>query len=74
MYDLYLESLTDYDKVKSDVDKKNFLTFLGSSDRDKLKEDKKAHGNLLIYHEIMTFILANQKDAMLLTNDTTEND
>jgi len=43
----------------------NFWTFPGSGDRDKLKEDKKTHGDLLIYHEIMAFILANQEDAIL---------
>lgn len=41
LYDLYLELLSDYDKVKTDTDERNLLTFFGSSDREKLKEDKK---------------------------------
>lgn len=41
LYDLYLELLSDYDKVNTDADEKNFLAFSGSSDREKLKEYKK---------------------------------
>lgn len=65
----YKELNERFDPFKSDQKEFFKYTFPGCGDK---KEEPE--GDLIIYHEIIKFMKANQSDAIFLTNDTTKND
>lgn len=71
---LYDKLLSQYNNVKGDTKMKDYYAFPGCGDRGKLKEENDPCGDLIIYHELLSYMYTNNKDVVFLTRDIKKSD
>lgn len=69
---LYGKLLERYNKDRDKL--AEYLRFPGSGEDKDLEKKKEPWGDLIIYHQILTFMADNNRDAIFLTNDTSKLD
>ncbi len=68
----YNTLLARYDAKKSE--RANYLRFPGSGENKEPEKKEEPWGDLLIYHEIISYMTSSSRNAILLTNDSSKLD
>lgn len=74
IHNLYNKLLSQYNDVKNDTKKKDYYAFPGCGDRGKQKIGNDPYGDLIIYHELLSYMYMNNKDVVFLTRDVSKSD
>ena len=70
----YKELLEEFNKNKTDSNKKDLYSFPGCGDRKKIKDGFDPLGDFFIYHELLSYMKIKNQDVVFLTNDVTKSD